>query len=374
MSAHQPIALQPGAGRDSLLQVTGLVKHFAIRRGLFGRSTSAVRAVDGVDLQIARGETLGVVGESGCGKSTLGRLVLRLIEPTAGQIVFDGQDLASLDAAGLRAQRKTMQIIFQDPFSSLNPRMTVGQTLAEPLMLHDLHRGRHRERVDELLQTVGLAAEHARRYPHEFSGGQRQRVGIARALAVEPKLIVCDEAVSALDVSVQAQVVNLLQDLQRRFGLSYLFIAHDLAVVKHIATRIAVMYLGRIVEIGDKRSLFETPRHPYTQALLAAIPLPEPGRRRARTVLGGDVPSPVNPPAGCHFHTRCPHAQPLCSQQAPPLEAAAGQAVACHFWREIAASTTVAADAERAHFDPAVDQRRQRLARLQSAFGAPGAA
>ena len=238
---------------ESLLQVEGLVKHFPVRRGVLGRVRGAVRAVDGVSLEIARGETLGVVGESGCGKSTLGRLVLRLIEPTGGRIVFDGRDLASLDASALRGQRRAMQIIVQDPYSSLNPRMTVGQTLAEPLMLHGLHTGRHGERVAELLRTVGLAPEHAERYPHEFSGGQRQRIGIARALAVEPRLIVCDEAVSALDVSVQAQVVNLLQDLQRRFGIAYLFIAHDLAVVKHIATRIAVMYLGRIVESADKR-------------------------------------------------------------------------------------------------------------------------
>ena len=235
-----------------LLRVDGLVKHFPVRRGLFGRVGGAVRAVDGVSLQIAAGETLGVVGESGCGKSTLGRLVLRLIEPSAGRVVFDGSELGTLDAAALRARRRAMQIIFQDPYASLNPRMTVGQTLAEPLMLHRLHTGRHRERVAELLQLVGLAPEHAQRYPHEFSGGQRQRIGIARALSVEPRLIVCDEAVSALDVSVQAQVVNLLQDLQQRYGLAYLFIAHDLGVVKHIATRIAVMYLGRIVESGTK--------------------------------------------------------------------------------------------------------------------------
>lgn len=352
---------------EPLLRVEQLVKHFPVRRGVFGRVSGAVRAVDGVDFDLAGGETLGVVGESGCGKSTLGRLVLRLIEASSGRVSFAGRDLSSLDAAGLRAQRREMQIIFQDPYSSLNPRMTVGQTLTEPLMLHGLHTGRHRERVTEILHTVGLAPEHARRYPHEFSGGQRQRVGIARALAAEPKLIVCDEAVSALDVSVQAQVVNLLQDLQKRFGIAYLFIAHDLAVVKHIATRITVMYLGRIVEIGEKSALFASPRHPYTQALLSAIPLPEPGLRRERVLVGGDVPSPMNPPTGCHFHTRCQYAQALCSQRVPALEAVGGQSVACHFWREIPVAAVVP---ERAIIAAA----QRRLERLQSAFVSPAPA
>ena len=276
-----------------LLEVKGLVKHFPVRRGLLGRSSASVRAVDGVDFSLHAGETLGVVGESGCGKSTLGRLVLRLIEASAGSVHFQGLDLGLLDARALRAQRRAMQIIFQDPYSSLNPRMTVGQTLGEPLALHGMAPGRHRERVAELLHTVGLSADHAQRYPHEFSGGQRQRIGIARALAVEPRLIVCDEAVSALDVSVQAQVVNLLQDLQQQFGLAYIFIAHDLAVVRHIASRVAVMYLGRIVELADKRSLFAAPRHPYTQALLSAIPVAEPGLQRHRMIIGGDVPTPT---------------------------------------------------------------------------------
>jgi oligopeptide/dipeptide ABC transporter ATP-binding protein len=271
-------------------------------------------------------------------------------------VVFDGTELGTLDAAALRAQRRAMQIIFQDPFSSLNPRMTVGQTLAEPLRLHGLHTGRHAERVAELLGTVGLRADHAERYPHEFSGGQRQRIGIARALAVEPRLIVCDEAVSALDVSVQAQVVNLLQDLQRRHGIAYVFIAHDLAVVKHIASQVAVMYLGRIVELADKAALFAAPRHPYTQALLSAIPVPEPGANRQRVLLAGDVPSPANPPAGCPFHTRCPHVRERCRTEVPALDNDP-HPVACHFWREL--PTPVVTPASPINLS---------LQRLQSAF------
>ena len=350
-----------------ILQVKDLVKYFPIHGGLFGRQVDRVHAVDGVSFDIKAGETLGVVGESGCGKSTTGRCLLRLIEPTSGEVWFEGKNVTAMDKDALRAMARDMQIIFQDPFASLNPRMTVAAIIGEALTIHKLTKTprEYEERIVELLETVGLAADHMRRYPHEFSGGQRQRIGIARALAVEPKLIVCDEAVSALDVSVQAQVVNLLQDLQQKLGLAYIFIAHDLAVVKHIATRIAVMYLGRIVEITDKRRLFAAPRHPYTQALLSAIPLPEPGLKRDRVLLPGDVPSPLNPPSGCHFHTRCPHARALCSQQAPVLvadEAAdSGHAVACHFWREIAVPSLMGA----ARADTPA---RQRLARLQSAF------
>ena len=314
------------SGAEALLAVDGLTKHFRTRSGL-------VRAVDGVSFSLARGETLALVGESGCGKSTTARLVLRLIEPTAGSVAFEGRDITAIPGRELRKLRRRMQIVFQDPFASLNPRMTVGDTLDEPLRIHHYgNAARRRERVAELLDLVGLNVDQVRRYPHEFSGGQRQRIGIARALALEPALVVCDEPVSALDVSVQAQVVNLLDDLQTRLGLSYLFIAHDLAVVKHVATRVAVMYLGRIVETAPRDALFARPLHPYTRALLSAIPRPDPSQKLARQVPGGDVPSPLNPPPGCHFHTRCPHVTERCRTEVPPLRAiGAGHQSACHY-------------------------------------------
>ncbi|MBR1154429.1 ABC transporter ATP-binding protein [Bradyrhizobium sp. JYMT SZCCT0428] len=320
---------------EPLLKVAKLTKEFPLKGGLFSGQIASVHAVDGVDFHVDRGETLGLVGESGCGKSTTGRCVLRLIEPSSGEIHFDGKDVRSLKADDLRILRRDIQIIFQDPYASLNPRMNVGAIVGEALIIHQLTKTKQQfeERVVDLLETVGLRADHMGRYPNEFSGGQRQRIGIARALAVEPKLIICDEPVSALDVSIQAQVINLLEDLQEKFGLAYLFIAHDLAVVEHISKRIAVMYLGRIVEMASAHELYASPRHPYTEALLSAVPIPDPKVKRQRVRLSGEVPNPISPPTGCHFHTRCPIAQfPLCKSEAPPLKQSAdGHWVACHF-------------------------------------------
>ena len=319
-----------------LLSVRGLKKHFPIRGGVFGREVDRVHAVDGVSFDIAAGETLGVVGESGCGKSTTGRCIMRLIEPSAGEIHFNGRDITGLEGAELRHLRREMQIIFQDPFASLNPRHTVRGIVGEALVIHGLAANRRdlTDQVVRLLETVGLQADHMHRFAHEFSGGQRQRIGIARALAVRPKLVVCDEPVSALDVSIQAQVINLLEDLQEEFGLTYLFIAHDLSVVEHISDRVAVMYLGRVVEIATARALYDNPLHPYTEALLSAVPIPDPKIRRKRIVLKGDVPNPIHPPAGCHFHTRCPIAEKQCAELVPPLEQGGdGHWVACHLRR-----------------------------------------
>ena len=317
----------------ALLEVEGLKKHFPIHKGFFSRVSGQVYAVDGVSFSIARGETLGLVGESGCGKSTVGRTLLRLMEPTGGTIKVAGQDITQLSNQELLPYRRRMQMIYQDPYASLNPRMSAGEIVGEPMVVHEIGAPQeHKERVAALFERVGLRPEAVNSYPHEFSGGQRQRIGIARALALNPELIVGDEPVSALDVSIQAQIINLLMDLQDEFKLSYLFVAHDLAVVEHISHRVAVMYLGRIVEMADKRDLFETPLHPYSEALLSAVPIPKSSARgRKRVILTGDVPSPINPPPGCHFHTRCPYAMPRCRIEAPALrEVTPGHLAACH--------------------------------------------
>ncbi|MBM3568394.1 MAG: ATP-binding cassette domain-containing protein [Alphaproteobacteria bacterium] len=332
MSGVPDTARTPG---QPLMRIKDLAKTFSLKGGLFGGETDRVHAVDGVSFDLIKGETLGLVGESGCGKSTTGRCLLRLIEPSAGEVWFEGRDVLRMGGRELAALRRDMQIIFQDPFASLNPRMTVGAIIGEALIIHGLTPTKRafEDRIIELLETVGLGADHVRRYPHEFSGGQRQRIGIARALAVSPKLIVCDEPVSALDVSIQAQVINLLEDLQTKFGLTYIFIAHDLSVVEHISTRVAVMYLGRIVEIATARDLYTQPLHPYTEALLSAVPIPDPTAKRQRIPLTGDVPSPIRRPTGCHFHTRCPiRKMPLCASEDPKLKPAGpnGHMVACH--------------------------------------------
>jgi oligopeptide/dipeptide ABC transporter ATP-binding protein len=315
-----------------VLEVRDLKKYFPIYGGIISRVVAQVQAVDGVSFAIRKGEVLGLVGESGCGKTTVGRLILRLIEPTAGQVLFEGRNIADFSSSKLRDIKRHMQIIFQDPYGSLNPRMKVGEIIGEPLLVHGVAKGRENaDQVTFLLETVGLDRDHGDRYPHEFSGGQRQRIGIARALALKPKLIVCDEAVSALDVSIQAQVINLLEDLKEKFGLTYLFIAHDLSVIKHISDRVAVMYLGKIVETAKTEELYKNPAHPYTQALLSAVPIPESSPQREQIILKGDVPSPINPPSGCRFRTRCPYAYERCIHEEPlAVEVAAGHMAACH--------------------------------------------